>query len=253
MTFDISGLQSGTWIDSVEQHAELGSTQDRARTAARDLPVERSLLIVADRQTSGRGRGSNCWWTGEGSLAVSILFDPARFGLERRAVPQVSLTAAVALIGAVTPLVGEHAIGLHWPNDVYAAGRKLAGILVEVLPDGRHIVGVGVNTNSSLAEVPAELRESVATLHWLTGRLVDHSELLTVFLDRLAMALRMLAQAPLQFGGRFDALCLQHGELLTIRNGDERTTGRCAGIAMDGALLLDTEHGRRTFYSGTLR
>ncbi len=253
MTLDTSQLMSATWIDSVEHHAELGSTQDRARTAAAELPVERSLLVVADRQTSGRGRGANRWWTGEGSLAFSIVFDPARFELVRRAVPQVSLTAAAALIDALTPSIGEHAIGLHWPNDVYVAGRKLAGILVDVLPDGRHIVGIGVNTNSSLADVPAELRESVATLHWLTGRLTNHTELLAVFLDQFAVAMRMLAQTPEQLGARFDTLCLQHGELLTVRSGDERTTGRCAGIAPDGALLLDTDQGRRTFYSGTLR
>ena len=221
--------------------------------AAAELPVERSLLVVADRQTSGRGRGSNRWWTGEGSLAFSIVFDPVRFELVRRAVPQVSLTAAVALIDALAPLIGEHAIGLHWPNDIYASGRKLAGILVDVQPDGRHIVGVGVNTNSSLAEVPAELRDSVATLHWLTGRLTDHTDLLAVFLDQFAVALRMLSQTPEAFGARFDTLCLQHGELLTVRNGDERSTGRCAGIAADGALLLDTDQGRRAFYSGTLR
>jgi BirA family biotin operon repressor/biotin-[acetyl-CoA-carboxylase] ligase len=253
MTFDTSRLMAGSWIDSIEHHTELGSTQDRARTAAVELPVDRSLLVVADQQTSGRGRGSNRWWTGEGSLAFSVLFDPARFALERRAVPQVSLTAAVALIDSLIPWIGEHAIGLHWPNDVYVAGRKLAGILVDVLPDGRHIVGIGLNTNSSLADVPAELQESVATLHWLTGRLVDHAELLTVFLDQFAVALRMLAQAPEQLGGRFDALCLQHGELLTVRNGDRHTTGRCAGVAPDGALLLDVEEGRRAFYSGTLR
>ncbi len=253
MTLDTSRVLTGSWIDSVEHHAELGSTQDRARAAARDRPIERSLLVVADRQTSGRGRGSNRWWTGEGNLAFSVLFDPSRFELERRAVPQVSLTAAVSLIDALAPLLGEHAIGLHWPNDIFAAGRKLAGTLVDVLPDGRHIMGIGVNTNSSLAEAPAELHDSVATLQWLTGRLVDHADLLVAFLDQFAVALRMLAQAPLQLGARFDALCLQHGELLTIRNGDEQTTGRCAGIAVDGALLLDTDQGRRAFYSGTLR
>jgi BirA family biotin operon repressor/biotin-[acetyl-CoA-carboxylase] ligase len=244
---------SGGWIDSVEHHLELGSTQDRAHAAAVELPVDRSLIVIADRQTSGRGRGSNRWWTGEGSLAFSIIFDPARFELVRRAVPQVSLTAAVALIDSLVPWIGEHAIGLHWPNDIYVSGRKLAGILVDVLPDRRHIVGVGVNTNNSLGDVPAELRESAATLHWLTGRLTNHTDLLAIFLEQFAVALRLLAQTPEQLTGRFDELCLQHEELLTIRQGSERTTGRCRGIAPDGALLLDTEQGRRSFYSGTLR
>lgn len=250
---DPAQLTADTWLDAVEHHHELGSTQDRARAAAAESPVERSLLVVADRQAAGRGRGTNSWWTGEGSLAFSMLFDPARFDLSRRPLPQVSLVCGVALIDAISPAAPGQLLGLHWPNDVYAAGRKLAGILVDVLPDGRHIVGVGVNTNNRLADAPEELRDSVATLHWLTGRLVDHSELLAAFLEHFATSLRMLAQAPEQIGIRFDELCLQHGQTLTLRHGAERTTGRCAGIAADGALLLDTEQGRRAFYSGTLR
>jgi BirA family biotin operon repressor/biotin-[acetyl-CoA-carboxylase] ligase len=253
MTMDPEQLVADTWIDAVEHHCELSSTQDRARAAAAESPLERSLLVVADRQTAGRGRGTNTWWTGDGSLAFSLLFDPARFELPRRAAPQVSLTAAVGLIDAISPSITGHVPGLHWPNDVYVAGRKLAGVLVDVLPDGRHIVGAGVNTNNALADAPDELLESVATLHWLTGRLVDHGELLAAFLDRFAVALRMLAHAPSQLGLRFNELCQQHGQRLAVRNGVERTTGRCAGIAPDGALLLDTENGRRVFYSGTLR
>jgi BirA family biotin operon repressor/biotin-[acetyl-CoA-carboxylase] ligase len=253
MTFDLSQLTASTWIDDAEHHQQLGSTQDRARACAAELAVERSLLVVADRQTAGRGRGTNSWWTGEGSLAFSLLFDPARFGLPRRAFPQISLTAAVGLIDAISPGVIGQPLGLHWPNDVYVAGRKLAGVLVDVLPDGRHIVGAGVNTNNALADAPAALRESIATLHWLTGRLVEHGELLATFLDQFAEALCNLAKSPAQVGHRFDELCLQHGQTLTVRNGVESTTGRCAGIAADGALLLDTDQGRRAFYSGTLR
>jgi BirA family biotin operon repressor/biotin-[acetyl-CoA-carboxylase] ligase len=253
MTIDSTHLIANTWIDGVEHHRELGSTQDRARAAAAELALERSLLVVADRQTAGRGRGTNSWWTGEASLAFSLLFDPTRFGLPRRAVPQISLTAAVALIDTISPMVSGHTLGLRWPNDVYTAGRKLAGVLVDVLPDGRHILGLGINTNNLLVDAPEELRQSIATLHWLTGRLTDHNELLAAFLCEFAAALRLLAQSPVQLGARFNELCLQLEQVLSVRNGAESSTGRCAGIAPDGALLLDTDQGRRAFYSGTLR
>jgi BirA family biotin operon repressor/biotin-[acetyl-CoA-carboxylase] ligase len=253
MTIDSAHLIANTWIDAVEHHRELGSTQDRARAAAAELALERSLLVVADRQTAGRGRGTNSWWTGERSLAFSLMFDPAQFGLPRRAVPQISLVAAVGLIDAIRPTVAGHTLGLHWPNDVYAAGRKLAGVLVDVLSDGRHILGVGINTNHALSDAPEALQQSIATLHWLTGRLVDHNELLVAFLCKFAASLRLLAHAPAQVGQRFNELCLQYEQVLTLRNGAESSTGRCAGIDPDGALLLDTDQGRRAFYSGTLR
>jgi BirA family transcriptional regulator, biotin operon repressor / biotin---[acetyl-CoA-carboxylase] ligase len=241
------------WLTRVEHHKELGSTQDRARVAAEKFSLGEALLVVADRQTAGRGRGNNEWWTGEGALAASLLFDPAVFGLPRRAIPQVSLVTGVAVVDAIAPLVSGHVLGLHWPNDVYASNRKLAGILVDVLPDGRHIIGVGINTNNALDDAPGELRERAATLHWLTGRVWDHGELLEIVLEHLASGLSTLAREPEVMGKRYNELCLQHGDVLTVRNGEERTTGRCAGIAADGALLLDTPQGRRAVYSGTLR
>jgi BirA family biotin operon repressor/biotin-[acetyl-CoA-carboxylase] ligase len=241
------------WLTHLEHHRELGSTQDLARKMAEELKTGEALLVVAERQTSGRGRGNNRWWTGEGSLAASLLIDPSIFGLPRRAIPQVSLVTGVAVVDAIAPLVSGHVLGLHWPNDVYVSKRKLAGILVDVLPDGRHIIGLGINTNNSLDDAPNELRELVATLHWLSGRVWDHGELLEVMLEKLAEGLRALADSPERIGKRFDELCLQEGEVLTVRNGAELTTGRCAGIAADGALLLDTPTGRKTIYSGTLR
>jgi biotin-(acetyl-CoA carboxylase) ligase len=77
--------------------------------------------------------------------------------------------------------------------------------------------------------------------------------LLAAFLCEFAAALRLLAQSPVQLGARFNELCLQLEQVLSVRNGAESSTGRCAGIAPDGALLLDTDQGRRAFYSGTLR
>ena len=66
-----------------------------------------------------------------------------------------------AIVGC---LVSGEEVGLHWPNDVFAAGRKLAGVLVEVLASRRRIVGIGLNTNSRLCDAPAELHGTATTL-----------------------------------------------------------------------------------------
>ncbi len=250
---DQQHLLANTWITTVEHHAELSSTQDRARTAAAQLPLDVSLLVVADQQTQGRGRGSNRWWTGAGSLAFSLLFDPAQFGLPRGPRPEISLVVGLAVIEVVEPLLPERIVGLHWPNDVYVGSRKLAGILIDMLPDGRLIAGVGLNSNNTLADAPAELREQVTTLLDLTDRTHEPTELLIHFAQALAAGLSLLAKSPVELGRQFDLRCLQHGHSLTLRNGDQAITGICTGIATDGALLLDTDTGRRVCYSGTLR
>jgi biotin-(acetyl-CoA carboxylase) ligase len=83
--------------------------------------------------------------------------------------------------------------------------------------------------------------------------MVNHGEFLQSFIKRFGDFLGMLAKAPDEVGARFNDVCLQHGKTLRVRNGQQLVQGRCVGIGSDGALLLDTEQGRKAIYSGTLR
>jgi BirA family biotin operon repressor/biotin-[acetyl-CoA-carboxylase] ligase len=196
----------------------------------------------------------NRWWTGPGSLAMSLMVGPPHGAMpaqDRR--PLAALAAAVAVAETLAPLLPDSRLGLHWPNDVLAGERKLAGILIEVLPDGRNIIGIGINTNNTSADAPPPLQRQAATLRDLTGRTHDHSEILIALLRRLERNLADLVAAPRELAARADALCLQHGRTLTVQVGGEMITGVCRGIARDGALRLDTPAGQRAIYSGTLR
>jgi len=250
---DVQRVLRETFVVDVQHHAVLGSTNDQAsRCAAESLP-KLPLLVIADRQTAGRGRGSNRWWTGQGSLAMSLLLGRDQIGVRPVGQsPLVALAAAVAIVGTVTPLLPGRTIGIRWPNDVFADGGKLAGILVEVLPDGRHVVGIGINTNNSLADAPPELKTSAATLYDLTGRRHDRTTFLVELLSHFQDALDRLATEPGRIGRRADQLCLQHGETITLQQGNRTIRGRCAGIAPNGALLLETNDGRQSFYTGIL-
>jgi BirA family biotin operon repressor/biotin-[acetyl-CoA-carboxylase] ligase len=251
--FDAARLKSAGSVARVEHYDELSSTQDRARERAADPNCPTPLLIVADRQTAGRGRQGNSWWTGDGSLAFSLLFDPETFGCPRRPEPRLALAVGVAIIDAIGRCIPAARVGFHWPNDVFVGEKKLAGILVEVLPDGRHILGVGVNSNNSAADAPSQLRDQVATLFDLTGTPHDQTQLLVDLLDCLALRLRQLGSGDLALGLSFDSLCLQRDRTLTLYLGERTIRGRCLGIAADGALVLETERGEERFYAGTLR
>ena len=86
----------------------------------------------------------------------------------------------------------------------------------------------------------------------MTGRRHDRSGILVEILKHFRRALDQVRECPDALGGRANELCLQIGRTLAIRNGAESATGRCAGIAPNGALLLDTPDGRREFHGGTL-
>jgi BirA family transcriptional regulator, biotin operon repressor / biotin---[acetyl-CoA-carboxylase] ligase len=251
---DPARLAEGRALARVETHETLSSTQDRAHEVARSGELEPlPLLIVAEEQTAGRGRGANRWWTPRGSLAFSLLFDPADWRLSRQPLPERSLAVGVAIVDSVQPLLEGHAVGLHWPNDVFVSGKKLAGILIDVLPNGQHIVGIGLNVNNTFDGAPDDVRARATSLCELSGRTFDRTSLLLELLRNIEAAVRESATAPEQFGGRFQELCLQLGQELTIEVGGRLSVGRCAGIAADGALLLETDSGWQKFYSGVLR
>ncbi len=233
---DVPRLKKGGFITRVEHHATLTSTNDHARMLAADAARDETVLVVADEQTAGRGRGVNRWWTGAGSLACSLLFDPALRDIQRQHFHLISLAAAIAIVETARPLVLDRQVGLHWPNDVFAAGRKLSGVLVEALPDGRHIVGIGVNLNNSLAAAPPELSDVVTTLFDMTGREHDRTEILISLLGWMRRELANLATDSAGVARRANQLCLQHGRSITIESGQRTVSGSCLGIAEDGAL-----------------
>jgi len=250
---NISHLLAAGFITRVEHHASLASTNDHARRLAAAVGREETVLVVADQQTAGRGRGQNRWWTGSGALACSLLLDPALRNIERRHFHLISLAAAMAIVDTAQPLVPAGQVGLHWPNDVFVNDRKLSGVLVEALADGRHIVGIGVNLNNSLAAAPAELCDVLTTLADIAGRPYDRTQVLAALLSGFDRVLAQLAVDAAGVAQRANALCLQHGQMITIESGNRVTSGSCIGIADDGALVLETATGREKFYSGVLR
>ena len=243
-------ILENSFIAHAERYDSISSTNDRALAAAREPGLRLPLLIVADEQTAGRGRGANRWWTGPGSLAFSLLFAKDAAGATG---PLVSLAAGVALVDALAPHVPGHEIGIYWPNDVMLDGRKLAGILIEVLPDGKQAIGIGINTNNTAASAPAEVRSRVATLLDATGRTYDPTELLISILNRLEEQLAELAQAPDRVAARTNEMCLQRGRRIAVVQGASRVEGRCFGIADDGALIIEFEGKQQTVYSGEVR
>jgi BirA family biotin operon repressor/biotin-[acetyl-CoA-carboxylase] ligase len=251
-------LLRATFVAQVEHYATVGSTNDVARQRAVRGPGPLPLLIVADEQTAGRGRGANRWWTGPGSLAFSLLMDPSPGTADsaqavRRRWPLVSLAAAVAVVRTVAPRLAGFTVGLHWPNDVFAEGRKLAGILAEGLPDGRLILGIGLNANNTLGDAPPSVRDKATTMLELTGASHDRNRLLHDLLCHLAKTIGEAASRPEHLAAQAHGHCLQRGGTLVIESGRDLVRGRCVGIDFDGGLLLDTAEGRRKLYSGVLR
>lgn len=250
---DVQRIVRQTWVARVEYHRVIGSTNDRAKQCAAEGPGPLPLLIIADQQTAGRGRGPNRWWTGPGSLAFSLLLeaDPAR--RDPTYATLVSLGAAAAVAETLLPELPGRTVGIHWPNDVYAARRKLAGVLVEQLVDGLLVVGIGLNLNNRIAEGPSEIQASATSLSDLTGSRFDPTRVLCAILQAFGAHLDALRRCPAEVARAADRLCLQHGRTLCVETAGRTLRGVCGGIAPDGALMLRTPGGWERVLHGTLR
>jgi BirA family transcriptional regulator, biotin operon repressor / biotin---[acetyl-CoA-carboxylase] ligase len=236
---------------AIEFHAEIGSTNDRAREALQ-LPGGDGLAIVADLQTAGRGRRGRSWTSPAGAnLLVSVGVRPAA------TLPDPGLlgfAAALATREACAILVPNAGLQIRWPNDVVdASGRKVAGLLVETALEGdalvEAVIGIGINANWLPGEMPAELAERATSLRALLGQPVDRVQLLSLLLGALDGELAALErrESPLT---RLRASSWLDGREVVVDVGTELIEGRVSGLAADGSLLLDTALGHRALAVG---
>ena len=235
----------------VEFHAEIGSTNDRAR-ASLGQPGGDGLAVVADLQTAGRGRRGRSWISPAG---VNLLFSVAlRPAIAQRLAGLLGVAAALAVRDACAAFAPEAGLAIRWPNDVVDRhGRKVAGLLVETALEGGELVeaviGIGVNVNWFPAEMPAEIAGRATSLHALTGAPIHRVELLRRTLDALGAELSALerGETPL---ARLRASSWLDGRQVEVETGAEMISGRVAGIADDGSLLLDVDLGRMALSVG---
>jgi len=212
---------------------EIDSTNDEVRRLA-EAGAADGAVVIANRQTSGRGRRGAAWVCPPGeALAFSILARPAEpVGLW----PRLALAAGLAVAEALE----QHGVmaGIKWPNDVWVDGRKICGVLVE--SGGSHVViGIGVNVN--VGEFPAELAYSATSLRLETGEPVDRAGVLAEILRRLDVRRH---QIGVDFPLLLDAVrsrCVLTGSRIRLISTDGPREGFCEGIGAGGELLVSVD------------
>ena len=208
---------------------------ERARAGAPE-----GTLIVAYRQTAGRGRLGRPWASEPGvGLYFSLVLRPRRPAAEMLV---LTLAAGVGLARGI----GDHCgltCDIRWPNDIMLQGRKLAGILVEGETENgrleRAILGVGINVNQE--QMPEEIAEIAISLKEATGAEYLREALLETILARLEQSYEMLLeQGPEPVLKAFQrASTWTEGKAVEV----EGKKGTTAGLTKEGYLLLKDQSG----------
>ena len=207
---------------------------DRAETGAPS-----GTVVITDEQTAGRGRRGRSWFSSPGdSLTFSLLW---RFA-PGTAPAGLSLAVGVAVNNALAR-VGAGETALKWPNDILLHGRKLGGILIELLPGAPHVAVIGIGINLHLpAGMPADVRSASAAL-CAENQAADENSLYAALLSELRVALEAFAAGG--FAALRPAWLARHAHqdvsvIISSDFGPPRQ-GICRGVDADGALLLDVD------------
>ncbi len=230
---------------SVEVLPEIDSTNTELMRRARAGQLE-PVLLVAERQSAGRGRLGRSWSSGaEGAITTDAPLPSLTFSLGLPLSPAdwsgLSLAVGLAVVESLHP-----ALQLKWPNDVWLQDRKLAGILIETASVGElryAVIGVGINIlprdGQGLSTVPASLSEL------LPG--IDAPGALARIAAPLVQAVRRFETegfAPLRTA--FHARDRLYGHELVCSDG---LTGVARGVDAGGALLVHTDQGLKKISS----
>jgi BirA family biotin operon repressor/biotin-[acetyl-CoA-carboxylase] ligase len=221
----------------VHFHPVVTSTMDVARELAR-TGCENFTVVVAERQTSGRGRLQRSWQSNAGGLYFTVVLRPA---LPPMLASRINFCASHTLAQVIRSELGVFA-EVKWPNDILVEGGKLAGMLSEMEADSDRIlhvnIGIGINVNNT----PSKALPEAVSLRGILKRPVSRKALLVAFLDALeARMAEPLTAAVIDEWKQF-AVTLNRRVRIVTRS--ETTEGIAMDVDARGSLLVRLDDGR---------
>ena len=229
-----------------------GSTNEDIALLAKQN-AEAWTVVQALEQNSGRGRHGKTWDSQRGNLFMSLLLRPA---VGSRRWGELSFLSAVAVATILSEYINSQRIEVKWPNDVLINGKKIAGILLEVLNfDAKApavVMGIGIN----ISKKPKEFEYPVTCIQDYKNEITSSDEVLTSLLHSIVHWFRiwendgfdMIRTEWMKRAYKLDGTLEVEG-----KNGSAAKF-KFKGIDAEGAMLLDDENGTRNLYrAGTVR
>ena len=231
-------------------HDEIDSTNAEALrqvSAGRHAP----FLVLAERQSAGRGRRGRNW---SSPFAENLYYSLVlRIDGGMRQLEGLSLVVGLAVMRTLQA-VGVSAAGLKWPNDVLANGRKIAGILLELVGDPAdvcHVVlGIGVNVNM---QANSEVDQAWTSIRLESGQQLDRNHLVALLNENLQVYLERHQRSGFtDLQAEWEQGHLWQGRAVSLIAGVNKVDGVVLGIDRQGALRLEVDGVEKSFSGGEL-
>jgi len=227
---------------------------DSTNTKAKELAEEghpSGTLVVADRQTAGKGRRGRSWESPSGiGIFMTLMLKPA---INPNNASMLTLVAAMATTRAIRRVTGVPAM-IKWPNDIVMNGKKVCGILTEMSAQFDYInhivIGIGINVHNE--EFPEEIAQTASSLYLESGQHIHRASLIEAFLEEFedvyAEYLKTEDMEGLQ--KEYDTMLVNRGRQVRVLDPKEPFEGKAMGITKKGELIVDTWESRKLVSSG---
>jgi BirA family biotin operon repressor/biotin-[acetyl-CoA-carboxylase] ligase len=229
---------------SIHYFSHTDSTNNRAKLFASEGAPE-GTLIVAEEQTSGRGRRGRRWFSpsSEG-IYTSIILRPS---ISPNEAPKLTLMASVAVAETLLSMTSL-ALSIKWPNDIIINGRKIAGILTEISTEMERIdyvvIGVGINVNTPRKSLPSDIKDTATSVLMETGKPFPRIALLRAYLEWLEIYYTTFMTKGFEpVMKRWKHLAGMIGRNISVDLIDRIRTGEVLDVDKDGFLILREQDG----------
>jgi BirA family biotin operon repressor/biotin-[acetyl-CoA-carboxylase] ligase len=231
---------------------ETDSTNTRAKELAAQGAPE-GTLVIAEKQTKGRGRRGRSWFspTGDG-IYFSLILRPA---ISPGETPRITLMTAVVLAETLISLM-KLKLRIKWPNDILVNGKKLAGILTEISTEmdavNYIVVGLGMNVNTRFENFSSEIKENATSILIETGKQFPRIKLIQNYLKLYEKHYDMFKKNNFEpIMNRWRELADIIGKQIRVDIIGKTHTGKVIDVDDDGVLILKDDQGKlQRIFSG---
>ncbi|MFC1947135.1 biotin--[acetyl-CoA-carboxylase] ligase [Chloroflexota bacterium] len=232
------GLDTRMIGQRILYYPSVTSTNEIARTEA-GKGVQEGTVVIADRQTAGRGRLKRTWLTPVGNIALSVVLYP-----EKRILPSLIMMASLAASHSIETVTGLKT-QIKWPNDLLINGRKVCGILIESDVGNEKVnfavIGIGINVNAG-KDVLSGVQTPATSLYLETGKEVSHLQIIRELLKATDNLYYTITSGGSVFSEWRDRL-ITLGKEVRVTSGEEMFEGIAESVNTDGSLLVRSPDG----------
>ena len=226
----------------IEYFKSVDSTNTEIYRMFQNNIIQSGDVIIADKQTSGRGRRDNLWHSKSGqSITTSIILENNDKDLNKK----LPLIAGVAIVKGIKQLTNVEC-DLKWPNDVMYNSKKLGGILIEK-KNNHFIIGIGLNVNEDKLE--ESIQSSTLSLRLIINRIIERETLLAFIFNHFEILLSKSLSSIIK---EWESLCTHMHRTIHFHQSGEFINAKFLGLNQYGEANIEIGGEKKALSSGVI-